>query len=219
MIRATFDTSTNEAVFVLFKNDEEIFSVTRECQRGASKLLPWINASIKESGYHISDVEQWLVGKGPGSFTGIRVGIAFVKGVCFGSGAVYKGINSGFAYLYPFIDREDISEITVLHDGRKSEVICNKFIREGQAWLEEGVEVLRVEDLRPELFKGPLVTQMDLDTFPEGIRPSIESIISLRAGHLREDRSAFPDTKSAMEASCEPIYVRPAVFVQPAKKK
>jgi tRNA threonylcarbamoyl adenosine modification protein YeaZ len=219
MIVAAFDTSTNEASFSLLKDNEEIFSVTQECRRGASKLLPWINSLIKEAGYSAADVEKWYVGKGPGSFTGLRVGISFVKGICFGSGAKYMGVNSGLAYLYPFSDDETIDEVTVLHEGRKNEVICNRLVKKTSKWVESGVEVLCIDDLRPDLFQGPLVTQMELDCFGDEIKASIRKIDSLRASDLLKIGAEFPDSNQEMEQSCEPIYVRPPVFVQSAKRK
>jgi tRNA threonylcarbamoyl adenosine modification protein YeaZ len=219
MIIAAFDTSTNEASFTLLKDNEEIFSVTQECRRGASKLLPWINSLIKEAGYSAADIEKWYVGKGPGSFTGLRVGISFVKGICFGSGAKYMGVNSGLAYLHTFTEMDDVSEVTVLHDGRKNEVICNRLVRKASQWTESGVEVLRIDDLRPELFQGPLVTQMELDCFGDEIKNCITKVDSLLAADLQKIDSPFPESEKEMELSCEPIYVRPAVFVQPAKKR
>ena len=101
------------------KGGEVVASLNKECQRGASKLLPEISLIIN-AGLKIRDVEQWFVGKGPGSFTGLRVGISFVKGICEASGASYMGVNSGYAYIDSVLGQNpDAAEITVLHDGRK----------------------------------------------------------------------------------------------------
>ena len=216
MIRAALDTSTTEACFTLYNGDLEIVSFSQECRRGASKLLPLITNLIKDQGISISDVDQWYVGKGPGSFTGLRVGISYVKGVCFGSGKSYCGVNSGFSYLYA---AGEATEATVLHDGRKSEVICNKFVRVEQLWQESDVEVMRIEDLRPDLFNGPLITLMPEESFDENIKSSIEFITSVKASGFLHSVSSFPQTEQDMENSCDPIYVRPPVFVKPAIKK
>ena len=218
MITAAFDTSTNEASFILLDGNEVVLSVSKECHRGASKLLPWISEIIKKEGYNIADVNRWLVGKGPGSFTGLRVGLSFVKGVCFGKPSLYSGVNSGYAYL-PYADQEAAEELTVLHDGRKKEVISNRFIKTKGAWQEAGVEVLRIEDLRKSLFDGPLLTQMDVSLFPKEIEEDIVQVGPLKAQEFLSSGVIFSKDEKEMNASCEPIYVRPPVFVQPACKK
>ncbi|MCM8529994.1 MAG: tRNA (adenosine(37)-N6)-threonylcarbamoyltransferase complex dimerization subunit type 1 TsaB [Lentisphaeraceae bacterium] len=213
MIQACLDTSINIASFRLLEDGEVIASLDKECLRGVSKLLPEIVAEIKSSGISVAEVGEWYVGIGPGSFTGLRVGISFIKGICAASGAKYSGVNSGFAYLKGLDDEE---KITVLHDGRKKEVICNSFIRQDGFWIENEVEVRAIEDLNKLSDTGPFVTVMD-----EELLDGVESVSYMKslspesfAGAIRE----LPLDELSMSMSCEPIYVRPPVFVKPVVK-
>ncbi|MDD3693471.1 MAG: tRNA (adenosine(37)-N6)-threonylcarbamoyltransferase complex dimerization subunit type 1 TsaB, partial [Oscillospiraceae bacterium] len=49
-------------------------------------LLPMIDAMLKNSGVGIDDIDMLAVAAGPGSFTGIRIGVAAVKGIAFARG-------------------------------------------------------------------------------------------------------------------------------------
>lgn len=217
MIQAFLDTSTSEAAFSLMKGGEVVASLNKECQRGASKLLPEITSLINNAGIKVRDVEQWFVGKGPGSFTGLRVGISFVKGICEASGASYMGVNSGYAYIDSVLGQNpDAAEITVLHDGRKKEVICNYFSKtKNSKWREEGVEVLAIEDLPEKGLKNP-ISVLDLSNFENMER--IHTIRTLNPATFLLYDAEICTTKELMDKSCEPIYVRPPVFVQPATR-
>ena len=49
-------------------------------------LAPMIDLAVKSSGLKISDIDFFASTTGPGSFTGLRIGIATVKGMALGSG-------------------------------------------------------------------------------------------------------------------------------------
>lgn len=219
MLRAAFDTSSSHASFALYKGGEVLVSESRECQRGASKLLPWVSSLIIEKGYKVADVEQWYVGIGPGSFTGLRVGLSFVKGICYASKQNYRGVNSGIAYLAE-MTCESGQRVSVLHDGRKKEVLVNSFEKSATGWKELGVEVMTIVDL-PEYFGefGQMVSLMDVELFPEVCRDQIKQIAHVDAASYLHVGLTMPATQQEMDKSCEPIYVRPAVFIQPIKVK
>ena len=216
MIRAFLDTSTSFASFCLLDGENKIVSFSKECRKGASKLLPLIKQEIHSSGHNINDIEEWYVGKGPGSFTGVRVGIAFVKGVCLANGAFYQGINSGLAYLTDSLDRKEIS---VLHDGRKNEVISNSFINKNGLWQETEIKVIRIEDLQPTDFPGACISLMDRNVFPQKLQDQMTFVERVDASLLINSDMAKPQNNDEMNRSCEPIYVRPPVFVKPAPSK
>jgi len=215
MIRACLDTSTNMASFSLQKDGVEIISVSRECQKGASKLLPWISELIKEKGFSTSDVNEWRVGIGPGSFTGMRVGIAFVKGICYASGADFRGVNSGYGFLMPFVAaNENLEKVSVLHDGRRKEVIANTFIKKGGTWLEHGTKVIKISDLpskKEEL--GELISNMPEENFEDDVKSLISFTEAIHAGSFANVTLEKLNTQEEMDLSCEPIYVRPPVFI------
>lgn len=49
----------------------------------SERLLPQIDAGLKNSKLHISEIDLIVTANGPGSFTGLRIGLATAKGLCF----------------------------------------------------------------------------------------------------------------------------------------
>lgn len=69
------DTSTPVAKLVIISGDQET-ALTWEANRELAKgMLGWIEVSLKERGYSLTDVTGIGIFKGPGSFTGLRIGM------------------------------------------------------------------------------------------------------------------------------------------------
>ena len=66
--------------------DGELISL-RESDRGrdhAGKLGVFADELLRETGISPEDLDAVAVGKGPGSYTGLRIGVSFAKGLCYG---------------------------------------------------------------------------------------------------------------------------------------
>ncbi len=68
-------------------------------QRHGETLLPAIDRLLEESSIRRSDLAGIVVGTGPGTFTGLRVGLAAAKGIAHGLGIPIVGISTGEALL------------------------------------------------------------------------------------------------------------------------
>ena len=76
------DTSNKVASVALFENNEVLNEKYSEDQKTHSeKVLPLLDEMLKESNTNISEVDELVVCTGPGSFTGIRIGVSLVKGM------------------------------------------------------------------------------------------------------------------------------------------
>lgn len=78
------DTATEQAG-VCLSNNEQVLVVrqTQEQKNHASFIQPAIKEMLAEAGYQLQDVDAVAVSAGPGSYTGLRVGLATAKGICF----------------------------------------------------------------------------------------------------------------------------------------
>ncbi len=59
---------------------------TFEEKSHAARLTVFIEEIIKEQGLRIKDLHAIAIGKGPGSYTGLRIGVSTAKGLCYGAG-------------------------------------------------------------------------------------------------------------------------------------
>lgn len=66
--------------------------------RHAESLIPLIEEILETSGRSRGDIERVSVNIGPGSFTGLRIGLAFAKGFCQARGARLTGVEGTTAY-------------------------------------------------------------------------------------------------------------------------
>lgn len=93
----------------------------------ASQLTVIIQRLIEENRIRATDLDAVAVSKGPGSYTGLRIGVSAAKGIAYGAGIPLIGVNtleamcSGYGTLYP----EDLQPGTLLCpmiDARRMEV-------------------------------------------------------------------------------------------------
>jgi tRNA threonylcarbamoyladenosine biosynthesis protein TsaB len=66
-------------------------------------LLPMVESMLKNSGVTLADVDKIAVTAGPGSFTGLRIGISAVKGMAMGAGKPCVSVSTLEAIAYNFV--------------------------------------------------------------------------------------------------------------------
>lgn len=83
-------------------------------------LLPMVNNLLETLKLTVSDIDVFAISKGPGSFTGIRIGISAVKGMAFNKGKVCIGTSTLKSMAYEFVQTNCI--VCAVMDAR-----CNQF--------------------------------------------------------------------------------------------
>lgn len=83
-------------------------------------LLPMVKSMLQSAGAALGDVERIAVTSGPGSFTGLRIGIAAVKGLCMGAEKPCVGVSTLEAIAYNFIGIDGV--ICACMDARCKQV-------------------------------------------------------------------------------------------------
>lgn len=92
---AAFDTSTSSGSIAILDDDRLIAELTVS-QPGvhARWLLQAFDSLLKDTGISLSDIDLYAVGAGPGSFTGLRIGVSTVKGLAWASGKQVVGVST-----------------------------------------------------------------------------------------------------------------------------
>ncbi|NLY36217.1 MAG: tRNA (adenosine(37)-N6)-threonylcarbamoyltransferase complex dimerization subunit type 1 TsaB [Tissierellia bacterium] len=89
----------------------------------ARELMPLMDRALREVGYKLRDMDAIVVGLGPGSFTGIRIGLATALGLARGAGLSCYGVNSLRSRSYGAI--ADI--IVPMMDARRGNVYAASY--------------------------------------------------------------------------------------------
>lgn len=102
------------------------------------KLMPLVDGLLKETKVNIKDIDLFACDKGPGSFTGIRIGIATIKAFVDVTNKNVIGITSLEALAYN-VEKDGI--ICAIIDAKNENVYCGFFERNGN-------EIKQIEDLQ-----------------------------------------------------------------------
>ena len=89
------DTATRSCSVAVTENESVLGEVTKVSEQTHSKhLLEMVHAVIREAGLTLSDLDGFAVTRGPGSFTGLRIGISSIKGLALAVNKPVVGISS-----------------------------------------------------------------------------------------------------------------------------
>lgn len=92
----------------------------------SSRLMQQVDAMLKSIGMGMEEVDALVVAAGPGSFTGLRIAVATVKGLAFATGKPVVAVPTLEAYAYSFIGAGQWLVAPTL-DARRKEVYCGAF--------------------------------------------------------------------------------------------
>lgn len=138
MINLFIDTCTKYLILSLYKNNEIIEYFQMEADNNLSVLLlPKIDELLKKSNLEIKDVDKIYVSNGPGSFTGIRIGVTTAKTIAYGLNKeintvseleVLASVDTNKKYIVPLIDARRNYVYTGMYNNNLDIEIENKYI-------------------------------------------------------------------------------------------
>ena len=135
------DTTSDLCSVSLFENNINIGNESSIVERSHSKLLiGLIDKLIKKSKINIKDIDCYSISMGPGSYTGLRIGVSTFKGFCFSlkkpiiginsldllAESALKKINDDEFYLCPMVDARRMEVFTKMLDKNSNQIINNQ---------------------------------------------------------------------------------------------
>lgn len=115
------DTSTRTGSAAVLEDDTMVAELqVSSSETHAKRLMTVIDATLHLAGLGLEALDAFAVTIGPGSFTGLRIGISAVKGLAFATGKPVTGVSTLDALAYQFPWFPDL--VCPLLDARKGEV-------------------------------------------------------------------------------------------------
>ena len=224
----SIDTSTRTAGIALSKEGRAVGEmVWRAEYNHTTQLMPSIEYLMGQAGAKPKDLTAIIVAIGPGSYSGLRVGISAAKGLAMALGIPMAGVNTLLLEAYPFLTAG--LPVQPLLDAGRSEISTTRF-----RWIAGAAGL---ETLEPAI--------MPIDALCDAIReptlfcgeylPAIRAVISERLGAraICPPDSALVRRPSCLAelgwqrlqrgegedpASIQPVYLRPPSITQPKSR-
>lgn len=212
--------------------DGELLAL-RESDQGrdhAKLVAVYVDELLRETGLKPDDLDAVAVGKGPGSYTGLRIGVSFAKGLCYGLNIPLVAVGSLEALAAVAIEDYEAGIISVegwdeallcpMVDARRMEVYVQIFDTQCREQAEVTAEVVTADSFaqwregRKFVIFGngaEKCCEMLPDATYINVVPSARGLA--RLAHQRLEAGAVEDI-----AYFEPFYLKDFVVI-PSKKK
>ena len=147
------DTATEACSAALWIDGEssERFEI---CPREhTQRILPMVDSLLAGAGIGLHQLDALAYGRGPGSFTGVRIGIGIAQGLALGAGLPMLGISTLAALAQGAWRQTGLTQVLTAIDARMGEVYWAQYCRDSQGrWLGgDSEKVIRPEQLAASL--------------------------------------------------------------------
>lgn len=134
--------AATEACSVAIWNDGEVHALYELCPREhTQRILPMVEQILAESGITLSDLDALAFGCGPGSFTGVRIGIGIAQGLALGANLPVIGLSTLNTMAQGAFRMTGADNVLAAIDARMGEVYWGKYRRNEQGkWQVVGAE-------------------------------------------------------------------------------
>ncbi|MFB3389922.1 tRNA (adenosine(37)-N6)-threonylcarbamoyltransferase complex dimerization subunit type 1 TsaB [Flavobacterium sp. LAR06] len=217
------ETATKNCSVAIAKNGKTILckEIAEEGYSHAEKLHVFIEEAIAEAGITVQDLAAIAVSQGPGSYTGLRIGVSAAKGLCFALNIPLIAVDT----LHTLASQAKVigGKIIPMLDARRMEVyseIFNANLKVERAILAEVITEDSFKDFTEKLYfvgdcadKCKAVLTKDNFIFLEDIKYPSASAMS----KISYDKYQKSDTVDV--AYFEPYYLKDFMMAPPSKKQ
>jgi tRNA threonylcarbamoyladenosine biosynthesis protein TsaB len=186
----------------------------------AARVAVYTREVLTECGLRAADLSAVAVSKGPGSYTGLRIGVSFAKGLCYGLGIPLIGVGSLDSLCALARGVERTAELFIpMIDARRMEVYAQVFDGVGAALTEPDALVIDEDSLTEYRDRDVCIfgsgAEKCRETLPWAryveVEPSARGMIELAT-------TAFEAGRFENTAYFEPFYLKDFVITTSKKK-
>lgn len=162
------ETGTDICSVALARNGELIsLRESGEGKNHAQNLAVYVEEILHENDIDAKNLDAIAVGKGPGSYTGLRIGVSLAKGLCYAASIPLIGVNSLESMVNVALEDNEAGIIDIgnlekailcpMIDARRMEVYCQTFDSKAEPLSEVGAVVVESESFAKERTQGELI--------------------------------------------------------------
>jgi tRNA threonylcarbamoyladenosine biosynthesis protein TsaB len=168
------ETTDRAGTLALLVDDQPIATLELDTAlRSAQTLAPGIESLLATAAWTPRDVELVAVAAGPGSFTGLRIGVTTAKMFAYAIGAAVLGVNTleVIASQIPICDKR----LWAILDAQRDQVFAGQFVHVDNQWQRRGETALLdnsefLTHLLPnDVVAGPALSKY-IDQIPGGVQ-------------------------------------------------
>ncbi|MFQ2093200.1 tRNA (adenosine(37)-N6)-threonylcarbamoyltransferase complex dimerization subunit type 1 TsaB [Aeromonas taiwanensis] len=215
------DTATEACSAALMVGDK-VFSRWEEAPRDHTrKILPMVQAVLEEAGLSLEQLDAIAFGRGPGSFTGVRIGISVAQGLAFGAGVPLIGISTLAAMAQGAHRLDGAERVLAAIDARMDEVYFGHYEQVAGQMQLVGEEVVSHPDALVEA-RGKLAGRVTcvgtgFETYGESLNGLADELVTSQVRFpaavdmLPLARSAWLAGEAVPVEQATPVYLRDKV--------
>lgn len=216
------DTATENCSVALMVGNDVISRCEYAPREHTTKILPMVDTVLAEGGLKLNQLDALAFGRGPGSFTGVRIGIGIAQGLAFGADLPMLGVSTLAAMAQGSYRLHQSEQVLAAIDARMGEIYWGQYQRQDDGdWLVVDNELV----IRPE----GLVEQFSADngiwlTAGTGWESYAEPLAQLKV-QMEKGTVLYPDSQDmvhlakfalargeAVDAEhASPVYLRDTV--------
>lgn len=202
------ETCTNICSVALW-DGQSLYESINEVARSHSKtLLPMIEKVLEKAQKTIKAVDLVACSQGPGSFTGVRIGVGVAKGIAYGQNIDIIPVSSLAAVAYQAMRCTTYENITVLLDARMGELYAADYIvNDGLPVLQGQERLTNIDDLSigQQLFAGTGAIEYQDQLIEKGA--TLSAVMYPLATDIVE-LAKTSNTQLVSAADFAPVYLR-----------
>ena len=124
------DTSTEACSVALWHKGEKTHLDELAQRTHTKRILPMVDELLANSGINLKQVDVLAFGRGPGSFTGVRVGAGIAQGLAFGADLPVIAVSNLTAMAQAAFELHQVENVVAAIDARMNEVYFSQVKRE-----------------------------------------------------------------------------------------
>ena len=193
------DTCTEACSAALLSQGKEYAAFEEVPREHSQRLLSMVDGLLAGAGISLNDLDVIAYGRGPGSFTGIRICTSMTQGLALGANKPVVGISTLAAMAQSAIDNGAMQVVAAI-DARMGEVYWAQYVAENGLARQIGDEqvsapeavTLSLDEKQPIIACGT-----GFEIYPE--------LLTLGGGLVRDSRSRLPDARQMLKLAQESL--------------